>query len=1349
MSGQNGSRPIKSPVRSQFRTEGQPLLTLDAVRVALRKLDASHEATVWKSGTSIQTGITSGPNRARGRGARRGGRGRGGATGSRRKKSSCFVCKDPNHRVWDNDSCRIKWEITMNSIGDAAAGSAKDTPTGPSSDKSPEKSLSGVSFYQPPPSDSSRNGLETLVTVQSSLSVHDDRTGDAIIDGGATGTVIGAASYYRLCDALNLKPNIDDLQSTDPQWHAFGMSDNSSHKESIIGSTVIPIPCGKGNLTSVRTMIVDGQVPFVIGKPTLRQLDALEAHNQDYLEISLGAKGRFRLATYMHEDGHAHLPLRREDMDENMAQCMISTSLSHTDRRNMTLEEKRRLLQHVHIKTHLHPTSLRLLMKRNNLWESALESTVKQIFEHCSVCIRTGDPEPSRKISFGKMHAQFNQRVYLDILYWADAEQRMVLNCVDYATSFAKLNNIEDRRVVGILRLFERTWLNCHGSPELVICDQEFDKDVVRKWMADRDISFIALPARTHNKAAIVERKNRVVKDILERLEVDRITARLPFEDKLSKAEFLSNVMYGNQVSSAFEMAKGYTPSLQGTAQVPLPEEIRNSQEELTARRLLTRIMRSRPASKHGEVRKGQVVLALVPGGPRRRGHWIKTTVEEVKTDGSIKVGKGTKVRAVAREHVRTLPLHDLAKVVVQAEAGIMGEDDAEVKRDDAEVGSTSSSSSSSESESVAVDEADDVQARSKHGEMKELDPLLYTPPAADAPEEGEKSLQAEIRDPTSTEGNRVSNEPPPHSTRRRSARARKQPKRYTPTTHTDLSNPVDRDEIIQGCLRQVYSRIGGNQFMKHEVVDIPDWMYDEAHAAEVNKNWVKNKVDVRWEEIPEGANIIGSHIVYNVKETEERPQSTVPKLKLKARICAHGNQDDERESLRTDAAVASHVCFRLIYSLAMIFSLILGKLDIRGAYTQSGPAHRNVYVRPPRCLGLRNVFWLLTMTIYGLVSAGRKWQRASDLVMMRNLGLQHVLGLPQLFYHPATEIATVVAKYVDDILIAARNQEWLDWTFGGIREAFDISSAAIAPGVLRVNSTDIYQCREYVQLDMKRYHKAELELFSISPPRRKQVGERLSQVEIRSVRRVAGKIGYLGTCVSPFAAFASSYLQQCLPRMTVAGLKMANGIIREVMRYEPTIMYLRPSEEEKSRARIVAFSDAGFPHSGDMSKVAQEGCIVGISFGKTEGSIFHTVLFVSRKQRRRSQSSGAAETIASIMTLGYAQQIQQVYAQIASSKLPITLVVDSKGLHECLATEHTARDPSMAGDVHLLREYYAAKIIDELAWVPGKKNPADPLTKPHAGTTADLLHRMLVEGRLTVGVNNQRSYGSALQEEL
>lgn len=131
---------------------------------------------------------------------------------------------------------------------------------------------------------------------------------------------------------------------------------------------------------------------------------------------------------------------------------------------------------------------------------------------------------------------------------------------------------------------------------------------------------------------------------------------------------------------------------------------------------------------------------------------------------------------------------------------------------------------------------------------------------------------------------------------------------------------------------------------------------------------------------------------------------------------------------------------------------MILGKLDIRGAYTQSGEAKREIYVRPPYELQIWNILWLLSATIYGIVSAGRKWQLASNCAMTSRLGLVFVLGLHQLFHHRASLLTVVIAKYVDDMLIAAKNEEWYRWAVGGIRDAFMIRTSATTLEILFVN---------------------------------------------------------------------------------------------------------------------------------------------------------------------------------------------------------------------------------------------------------------------------------------------------------
>ena len=91
-------------------------------------------------------------------------------------------------------------------------------------------------------------------------------------------------------------------------------------------------------------------------------------------------------------------------------------------------------------------------------------------------------------------------------------------------------------------------------------------------------------------------------------------------------------------------------------------------------------------------------------------------------------------------------------------------------------------------------------------------------------------------------------------------------------------------------------------------------------------KNWAPNMTKVKMEDVPRDANIIGSHFVYKVKtEFETVDGKNEQHLKLKSSLCVHGNKDSERESLHTDAAVVSHMGFRILYSIACMKGMTNG----------------------------------------------------------------------------------------------------------------------------------------------------------------------------------------------------------------------------------------------------------------------------------------------------------------------------------------------------------------------------------------------------------------------------------------
>lgn len=198
------------------------------------------------------------------------------------------------------------------------------------------------------------------------------------------------------------------------------------------------------------------------------------------------------------------------------------------------------------------------------------------------------------------------------------------------------------------------------------------------------------------------------------------------------------------------------------------------------------------------------------------------------------------------------------------------------------------------------------------------------------------------------------------------------------------------------------------------------------------------------------------------------------------------------------------------------------------------------------------------------------------------------------------------------------------------------------SPYLLSVRFTATEETEQAVAVSMRRYKKSGVEVFNISLflSRRKRVNEILSEVDVREIRRTASNMDYLEAALSPFVSLASSYLQQSVPIMTIIhDLNFMNEIVSEVICRKETITYLKPSPGQQKNEKIVVFFDAGFPHSGEKRKVAQEGYVGRISLGTWVGSVFHTIIFVSKKQQRVCQSSDVAETIAVVGEFGYARQ--------------------------------------------------------------------------------------------------------------
>lgn len=147
-------------------------------------------------------------------------------------------------------------------------------------------------------------------------------------------------------------------------------------------------------------------------------------------------------------------------------------------------------------------------------------------------------------------------------------------------------------------------------------------------------------------------------------------------------------------------------------------------------------------------------------------------------------------------------------------------------------------------------------------------------------------------------------------------------------------------------------------------------------------------------ETVPRDPNIIDSRFVLKVKVEEGGKKS------LKAGLYLHGNRDRIKGLFRYDAVGARFEVIRTMLSIATILGFIIRCLDIKGTFSQSGPINRELYIRPPRDLGLGqsiNSMTVKKITIWNRRS-GRQWAKNLERWMIMEPGLEKVNGISEMF---------------------------------------------------------------------------------------------------------------------------------------------------------------------------------------------------------------------------------------------------------------------------------------------------------------------------------------------------------------
>lgn len=651
---------------------------------------------------------------------------------------------------------------------------------------------------------------------------------------------------------------------------------------------------------------------------------------------------------------------------------------------------------------------------------------------------------------------------------------------MDSQTRYSAGDVVASTSISDAVAVFEAQWVSQFWPPTAVQMDQAFNNIEFTEYLTQHDITPRYVPPRRHSKN-VLESKHRTLRDIYLRLK----DADPDASERLRVAQMfrISNDLYGNDVASSNELAKGYTRPIADTGLHPLPQEIQDAHQELIAKRKLNAILRSHAVTEPS-IKVGDVVQIFVHHEHQKRGTWSEAQPVlkyDPKSRTVTVAGSKGRYRKAAVEDVRhAIDNIDLAVEIQNAidvlTHEIEGTVDDMIPDDDILDDTPASNlddSSNADFEETGSTSAMDIEA------------MTYHPPADPL------STQHETIQPVEANTQPTIPTLPAPSTHTMTLRSTQ------PTTQgneIELRPGTELTSIEGQVLRDYESRFGSKEFM-HEASGLPSFITENSYLAE-EEIFLKTCVKVPIPRVPSDANVIASHVLYKIKERDDGTKF------CKGRIAPHGNEDRDKYMLKTDSAACSPVGMRVLLCIYTIFSWYLTKIDVKSAFLQTGSAEGDVFVIPPRESSRRGFYWLLTAASYGLVNANAKWQRHSDTTFL-DLGLKTMVYIPQLFYkfHDSC-LVLIVAKIVDDILVGGEDS-FKNAFLRQLGSRYKLGTIVHLPGSFLYYGLRISQSEEF-EIQVSADDKLNgIMPHAVSKPRSKQADDTLNALELHHFNSV------------------------------------------------------------------------------------------------------------------------------------------------------------------------------------------------------------------------------------------------------
>lgn len=513
--------------------------------------------------------------------------------------------------------------------------------------------------------------------------------------------------------------------------------------------------------------------------------------------------------------------------------------------------------------------------------------------------------------------------------------------------------------------------------------------------------------------------------------------------------------------------------------------------------------------------------------------------------------------------------------------------------------------------------------------------------------------------------------------------------------------NPPDRYVSSKAALIQLEPRSYKDALKRKDFEYWKRGMQEEFDAIEENSTW-------ELVEQPPNRKPIGCKWVYKLKlDADGKIQ------RYKARLVAKGfTQKFGQDYDEVFAPVVKQTVFRTLLAIASSRKMKVVHIDVKNAFL-NGDLINEVYMRQPEGFvvkGKENHVYRLKRSLYGLKQSAKCWNDKINEAIL-GLGFRRGDADPCLYSKMEGEEWIYILLYVDDLLIASRDDKAVDATIEDLQGKFNISNLGEIKMYLGVqvekdqNGVFYIHQKNYINKILGEYKMTDAKGSKIpmDPGYIKEIpGDDKKLPDDNEFRKIIGSLLYLTVNTRPDIAAAVSILGRKVSAPCQRDLVEAKRVLRFLSSTKDHFLRIGSFGEITSKLQV--FVDADW--AGD---VKTRHSTSGFFFKYGDGCIS----WASRKQKNITLSSTEAEYVALSEACSEYRWMRMLFADFG---IQIGSSIFFEDNQSCIALVNdlkiNPRTKHIDVRYHHVRELHQKGDID-IKYCPTEEMIADILTKP------------------------------------